>query len=412
MAPAQAWWQGAAVLTLKNGSEHNAQMPGAVGLWALLVCALVPMVGLFAMGPALPMVAAAFPDDPDAELLTQLIGGASGIAFALSSPIIGMLIGRYGYKAVYIVSLIVFAIFGTLPVLLDNLPLILATRVVLGVSVAGAMTAGLAGLGTLPADVRPRMYGRNAMLSSVGAILVFPAVGALSELGWRLPFFVHALALVIVQMAMTLPSAPDPAQAKSDSVAAPTGQGLGVAPILLVLAGFIGLTMYVGPMFAPFYLHTIGVTDPRLAALPLSAMSVGSLIMTSVYGRLHTRFGAQALFALTLLLTGGGLLVAGIASSLPLFIAAMFAVSCGLAIFTPNLSSHIAATSTNTARGIGWAMSAMFAVQVAFPFIARFISQAIGSAGVFLIFGACALLAGVGASLFARGGLRPAVGSH
>lgn len=394
----------------KNGGGQGAEMPGAVGLWALLVCALVPMVGLFAMGPALPMVAAAFPGDPDAELMTQLIGGASGIAFALSSPIIGMLIGRYGYKLVYIVSLVVFAIFGTLPVLLDNLPVILATRVVLGVSVAGAMTAGLAGLGTLPADMRPRMYGRNAMLSSVGAVLVFPAVGALSELGWRLPFFIHALALVIVPMAMTLPSAPTPETGSQTGKS--TGQGLGVAPILLVLAAFVGLMMYVGPMFSPFYLHSIGVTDPRLAALPLSAMSLASLMMTSVYGRLHARFGAQTLFALTLLLTGSGLLVAGLAPSLPLFIAAMFAVSCGLAIFTPNLSSHIAATSSNTARGLGWAMSAMFAVQVAFPFIARLISQAIGSAGVFLTFGGCALLAGVGASAFARGGLRPAMSSH
>ncbi len=141
-------------------------------------------------------------------------------------------------------------------------------------------------------------------------------------------------------------------------------------------------------------------------------MSVASLIMTSNYGRLHARMGAQSLFALTLLLTGGGLLVAGIASSLPLFIAAMFSVACGLAIFTPNLSSHIAATSTNTARGLGLAMSAMFAVQVAFPFIARFISQAIGSAGVFLSFGACALCAGIGASALARSSLRPAVASH
>lgn len=393
-------------MDLNNGHAQDVEMPSAVGLWALLVCALVPMVGLFAMGPALPMVAAAFPGDPNAELLAQLIGGASGIAFALSSPIVGALIERWGYKIVYLISLVFFAIFGTLPVLLDNLPLILASRVVLGVSVAGAMTAGLAGLGTLPADVRPRMYGRNAMLSSVGAVLIFPAVGALADIGWRLPFFIHALALLIVPMAMTLPSA---AAAGSRSEAKKsTGHGLGVAPILLLLAAFVGLMMYVGPMFSPFYLHTIGVTDPSLAALPLSAMSLASLIVTSIYGRLHARFGAQALFALTLFLTGTGLLVAGLAPSLPLFIAAMFTVACGLAIFTPNLSSHIAATSTNTARGIGWAMSAMFAVQVAFPFIARIISQAIGSAGVFLTFGACALLAGIGTSVFTRSALRPA----
>jgi MFS family permease len=387
-------------------------MPGAVGLWALLVGSLVPMAGLFAMGPALPVMAADFSENPDAELLVQLIGGASGIAFALSSPAIGAMIGRIGYKRVYIVSLLVFALFGTLPALLDSLPLILATRVVLGVAIAGAMTAGLAGLGALPAEMRPRMFGRNAMIASVGAILVFPSVGALSEIGWRLPFFIHALALVIVPMAMALSSASGSMPARTIESALPRGQGLGVAPLLLVMAGFIGLTMYIGPMFAPFYLRSIGVTDPSLAALPLSAMSVASLMMTSVYGRLHARFGAHVLFALTLLLTGSGLLVAGLAQSLPLFIAAMFAVSCGLAIFAPNLNSHIAATSTNAARGIGWAMSAMFAVQVAFPFIARLISQAFGPDGVFLSFGASALLAGICAGAFGRSIRRRSVNVH
>lgn len=383
-------------------------MPGAAGLWGLLVCSLAPMIGLFGMGPALPAMAAAFPDDPDAVLLAQLIGGASGIAFAVSSPVVGAMIGRVGYKRVYIASLVAFAVAGTVPVLLDSLPLILATRVVLGMAIAGAMTAGLAGLGALPAAVRPRMFGRNAMLTSVGAIVVFPLVGALSEIDWRLPFLIHALALAIVPLAMSLPAARGPAPAPAFASGPARGQGLGVAPILLAMAGFIGLTMYIGPMFAPFHLRSIGVTDPGLAALPLSAMSLGSLMMTSAYGWLHGRFGAQALFALTLLLTGSGLLVAGLALALPMFIAGMFAVSCGLALFAPNLNSHITAVSTDPARGIGWAMSAMFAVQLAFPFIARLISQASGSAGVFLGFGAGALIAGIGAGAWARSGARRA----
>ncbi len=386
-----------------QGGGHDAQAPGPVGLWALLMSSIFPMLGLFALGPALPQVAAAFADNPNAEVLAQLIGGASGFSFALSSPIIGGIIERWGYRPVYVVSLIGFAALGTVPVLLDSLPMILLTRLLLGVCVAGAMTAGLAGIGTLDAAQRPRMYGRNAMLSSLGAMVIFPAVGALSTIGWRLPFLIHLIALAVVPMAMALPSRP----AAAERTHAPAGRGLGVAPVLLVLAAFIGLVMYVGPMFSPFYLQTIGITDPRLAALPLSGMSLGALIMTSNYGRLYARFGAQVLFAATLIVTGMGLLAAGLAPSLPAFIAAMFVVSCGIAMFAPNVSAHIAATSTNMARGIGWAMSAMFAVQVAFPFLARAISRAVGPASVFHIFGGCALVAGIGMVALARRRLRP-----
>ncbi len=390
-----------------QGSAPDAQMPGRMGLWALLVSSYFPMLGLFALGPALPRVAAAFGDDPNAELLAQLIGGASGFSFALSSPIIGGMIERWGYKPVYVISLIAFALCGTVPFVLDSLPVILFTRLLLGICVAGAMTAGLAGIGTLDATIRPRMYGRNAMVSAVGAILTFPSVGALSTIGWRLPFLIHLVALVVVPMALTLPAKAVPTVRKIAPTGQDKAQGLGVAPVLLLLAGFIGLVMYVGPMFAPFYLKTIGVTDPRLAAIPLSVMSLASLMMTSLYGRLHARFGAIALFTATLVLSGAGLLVAGLSTSLPLFVAGMFVVSCGLAIFAPNVNAHIAATSTNIARGIGWAMSAMFAVQVAFPFIAREISAAVGPAAVFHIFGACALAAGIGVLLTLRRSTRP-----
>ncbi len=372
-----------------TGQVSDAVEPGAVGLWSLLVCSLFPMFGLFAMGPALPKVAETFAADPNAEIMAQLVGGASGFAFALASPIVGGLIGRWGYKSVYLVSLVGVAIVGTLPALLGSLPLIVMTRVVLGVFVAGGMTAGLAGISTLPAAVRPRMYGRNAVVASVGAMLTFPVVGALATYDWRWPFVIHLLALAVVPMAMTLPPSPR----HVEQAAEPHGRGLGVSLTMLAMAGFIGLVMYVGPVFTPFYLRTIDVTDPRLAALPMSAMSLASLLMTSNFGRLHARFGAQTLFVAILLLIGGGLLGAGLARTLPAFIAGMFIVSCGIALFSPNINSHIAATSANPARGIGWAMSAMFAVQVIFPFLARAISQAVGPSVVFYLFAGGALVA-------------------
>ncbi len=363
-----------------------------MGLLALLLCSVFPMLGLFALGPALPRLAAAFPTDQNAQILAQMIGGASGFSFALSSPIVSEMIGRWGHKPVYIASLIGFALLGAVPVLLNSLPMILLTRLLLGVAVAGAMMAGLAGIGTLEPALQPRMYGRTAMFSSVGAMVIFPTVGALSAYGWRLPFLIHLLALAVVPLAMTLPSGRGlAARAKS-----PAGRGLGVSPMLLVLAAFMGLVMYVGPMFSPFYLHSIGITDARLAALPLSGMSLASLIMTGNFGRLHSRFGAQSLFCATLLVTGLGLLAAGFAATLPAFVVAMFVVACGMAMFAPNLNAHIAATSHNMARGIGWAMSVMFAVQVAFPFLARAISRAVGAAWVFDIFGGVALTVGVG----------------
>ncbi|MDB5686137.1 MAG: transporter, partial [Rhizorhabdus sp.] len=347
----------------------DPDMPGKAGLIGLLLCSLFPVFGLFAIGVDLPRIAAAFADQPNARLLAQLIGGSTGLAFALSSPVIGLLIERFGYRNVYVASIVGFAIIGATPALLDSLPLIVATRCLLGITVAGAMTAGMSGLGQLPAAVRGRMFGRNAVVSSVGAIISFPLVGKLAALSWRTPFLIHLAALLIIPLVMSLRSKPSPRGATARSAG---GKGLGVPIHLVALAALIGLTMYVGPMFSPFYLASIGITDPALAAIPLSTMSCCSLLMTSNYGRLHARFGTATIFGGILLAVGIGLTSAGMSLSLPIFAASMGVVACGLAMFTPNMGAAISEVSAgNPGRGIGWAMSAMFAVQVFFPFIAE-----------------------------------------
>lgn len=137
----------------------DGAVPSGAALWGLLLCSLFPMMGLFSIGVDLPQVAEAFSGQANATFLVQMMGGSTGFAFALSSPLIGFLIERFGYRNVYLVSVTAFALVGAIPVLLDSLPLIIVSRCVLGVATAGAITAGMTGLGALPAAIRPRMFG-------------------------------------------------------------------------------------------------------------------------------------------------------------------------------------------------------------------------------------------------------------
>lgn len=376
-------------------TAEGAVVPSGAGLLGLLLCSLFPMMGMFSIGVGLPRVAAAFGGGADATFLAQMIGGATGFVFALSSPLIGYLIERFGYRDVYLASVVGFAVVGTIPALLDSLPLILATRCVLGITVAGAITSGMTGLSSLPAAIRPRMFGRNAVVASLGALTSFPLVGQLARIDWRAPFLLHLLGLLVLPMILTLPRA-RPRRAAAAADHRPPARGLGVPIGIVLLAAFIGITMYVGPIFSPFYLATIGITDPRVAALPLSAMSVASFSMTSSYGRIHARFGTTAIFVAILAFVGTGLLIAGMSPNLPLFAVGMFTVSCGLALFTPNMGAAISATSSSPSRGIGWAMSAMFAAQAGFPLMAREVGKALGPSAVFLCLGGIALVLAAG----------------
>src|SRR5271156_3561746 len=175
------------------------------GRAALLVTAMCPVLALYGFGVALPPIAAAFSQNAHAVLLSQIIGGIVALAFAASSPPVGWAIDRFGYRTVLLVSMLAFSVIGALGGIMDNLYAILATRVLLGVTVAGTLVAALAGIGTLNTRLRLRMYGFQNFVGGLIAIGIYPLVGWATSFGWRWPFAIHLSGLLIVPLILALP---------------------------------------------------------------------------------------------------------------------------------------------------------------------------------------------------------------
>jgi len=87
------------------------------------------------MGIVLPQIARAFAGTPNAALLSQLIGGITASRLRRLAPR-RRLIDRMAQHYLFLV-IFLFAVAGTSVILLNNLYLILITRVVLGALVAG-----------------------------------------------------------------------------------------------------------------------------------------------------------------------------------------------------------------------------------------------------------------------------------
>src|SRR3546814_15919931 len=98
------------------------------------------------------------------------------------------LIDRFSYRTVLLFSCAAFALAGSVGGILDNLYLILATRLLLGVTVAGALIAALTGIGTLPPRQRAQMFGFQSVAGALLAIGCFPLVGAFAAIRCRWPF--------------------------------------------------------------------------------------------------------------------------------------------------------------------------------------------------------------------------------
>ncbi|MEE9592610.1 MAG: MFS transporter, partial [Thermoplasmata archaeon] len=94
----------------------------------LLAGSSVAVLPVAALAPALPALAVAFQDTPNAELLVRLTLTLPALLIAIGAPIAGLLLDRWGRRPVIILSLIGFGLAGTSGFFLNSLEAILVSR--------------------------------------------------------------------------------------------------------------------------------------------------------------------------------------------------------------------------------------------------------------------------------------------
>jgi MFS family permease len=364
---------------------------------ALLAAALHVCLGLYSMGVVLPQIAQAFASTPHAALLSQLVGGICGLSFAVASPQVGPLIERHGVARVYFWSSVLFAAAGTSAMLLDNLYLILVTRVILGASVAGALVAAITGIGLLPQREQVRLLGLFTLVGGVLALLFYYIVARLAEMGWRAPFALHLLGLAILPLIHTLPRGSNRTAAEADGAKGAVSARSMPSLSLMAIALFIGMAGVLPGLFAPFYLAGIGIHDPSRVMLPLMAAAVAVMPASASYGWFQQRLGISGMFAGCLLFTGAGCALAGFSGTLTMLSAAMAVMALGLGVSAANLNAAAVATAPDSpGRTIGIVNGIYYGAQSLLPFVAQALGNAFGAAGVFEVFAVVAIAWGVG----------------
>lgn len=386
-----------------------------IGIFALLACGMFTTVGLFSPGLVLPQIERAFAGTPHVALMTELVGTLAGFAFALGAPVAGGLIARFGCRAVLLPALLLFAIAGAAPALLDSLWAILAARVVLGLALSAIFTGALTGLGALRSDIRMSMFGWFSVVGGATAILLFPLIGTIGHYGWRPAFLVNLLALPVLLPVLTLPRSLGMATPR-DPAAAHAGQATGrlIGPamaFLLLIAALAGMGMLIGPIYAPLYLTGLGIADTRLLAVPATIGSIAAVAASACYGRAHRMIGIHGVWAVSMLVMGAGLVIAGTSTTMPILTIGVVVSSAMVAIMAPNVSATAMAVSPPHlgAQAIGLANGVMFGAQLAFPFIAAWVRGMAGLSGVFILFGLVLLAIGAGMGARALLGRRPGI---
>lgn len=382
----------------------------------LLFASCLSVLGAVLLAPVLPRMQQAFASTPGVEVLVPIALTVPALVIGLLSPFAGAVVDRFGRKRLLVGALIGYALFGTAPLWLDALPLIVASRAGVGVAEAAIMTCCT----TLIADYfsgrdRDRYLGLQTVFTSLSAVLFFGLGGALGDVGWRAPFWLYATSLVLavlVALFVWQPERPadghEPAPGAADAGAFPWR--LLAVPCAVTLFG--GIVFYAPIVELPFILSGIGVTSTaaigQVSAVAAVATAAGAISFARV-----ARLGTRVLLPVAFGLAGMGLIGMAAGSSVVVVAAGATVASAGTGLLLPTLLTwaisplHFA----QRGRGTGLWTAAFFIGQFVCPLGILAAGGALGGLSAALVLlGAASVVSGaaVTAAMTARRGAQAA----
>ncbi|MEV5885709.1 MFS transporter [Streptomyces sp. NPDC052020] len=336
----------------------------------------LPILGAVLIAPVLPRLQDHFADVPGSAALVPLVLTVPALSLALLAPFAGVVVDRLGRKRLLVVATALYALFGTAPLWLTSLYGIVASRVLVGVTEAAIMTACTTLIGDYyTGRVRDRYLALQTMCASVSATVFLVLGGALGAAGWRAPFWLYAVGLLLAPaMARVLPSpvagaATGAAARRADADAAPRPFPARRMAGVCLLTVFGAVVFYTVPVEMSYLLDDLGVDSTgaigAVTAVASAATVLGSVAFTRLTGGPRRRL--PALF----LLCAAGFLVMGIADSLPVLIAGAVLNCVGTGLLLPSLLTLAMSRLgfADRGRGTGLWTAAFFLGEFACPLV-------------------------------------------
>ncbi len=346
---------------MTSPSREPARTPGALQGIMLLLPITLSVMGIAVLVPDVPLLMRTFRHIPHHQYLIQ--GGVltmPALCVALLSPLAGWIADRNGRRRFLIGSMVVYAAVGIAPTMLHHLTAIILSRVAVGICEAVVMTVST----TLISDyfqghAREKWLASQTAVAALSALALMPLGGLLGRLyGWRGPFGIYLFSLLLAVglwlFTWEPASEPPPAAPRVPDEATETP----AAFPWLRLGGICAITLFASVMFytlqtqSALALVDLGVHDTaRLGILTMIA-SLGVPVGTFVF-RAASRLPISSLLCLEFLVTGGGFLWMGKASTPGEFVAAAALNQIGCGMILPTLLTWATRGLAFSIRGRG-----------------------------------------------------------
>ncbi len=360
----------------------------------LLLVSTLAVLSFAVITPSLPAMRDAFDQVPQAELLTWLVLVTPALFIVLAAPWAGLIADRIGRKPLLIGAILLYAVSGTSGAWASGLSVILAGRALLGISIAGTMTAAT----TLIADLsagrsRRKLLGEQAAVIGFASGVFLVGGGILADVHWRWPFLLYALALVLLPPVMLFVHE-RARQARNRAVRehlpmralAPSWATLLIAQIVFFLS----------PVLLPFLLRDLGAVEATRSGMAVALLGVcygaGALCAQPVSSRL----GSARLFSVAFTLIGLAYLWVAFQRTWLGVLPGTALAGLGLGVVVPSVLAHVAERVPEAVRGraMGSLTTVIFLGQFLAPILFAPVTSGWGNAASFAVAGGVSILVG------------------
>ncbi len=350
---------------------------GALKLTVLLVSSLTIM-SVITISPALPAMSDEFSGLPNGQFLVQIVLTIPALFIALTSPVAGALIDRYGRMKLLWVAMVLYAIAGTAGFYLQDLYHILISRAVLGIAVGMSMTIVI----TLIADYfegqeRQKFAGIQVAFMSIGGIVLVSLGGFLADISWRTPFLLYVLSLAFLPMAVLNLYEPKVAQSAQQTDYQPKSPP--IIWLLIINTMIMWILFFILPVHLPFHLKALGVEKNALIGIAVAVSTLFSAVSSFSYSKIKGRFSFYAIFFMGYLIMAIGLAIISWATSYGMVLVAMMFAGFGIGMMIPNTNIWVMQIAPPEIRGkeIGkltmfWFMGQFLSPIITLPLAKRF----------------------------------------
>lgn len=299
-----------------------------IGIWSVALT----MMGVVGISSGLSVIGQHFVGASQTMIQNMLT--IPCIVVIVTTLVVGKLMERISKKKITLVGVICFLIGGVAPMFIDNLPVILVLRGVLGIGIGVCQcTVSALVAENFDGEERAQVQGivQSCQMGAMGVMAI--CGGILAGLSWNMTFAVHFIGVFSLLGLLALVPDRKPEKASSTGQVQKSHLTAGAwGWIILMFINFISIMVY--SAFLAYLMSEKQIGTAADSGISLALFALAGIIIGLIYGK-FAAVVKNKMIGLSMLLAGIAYLILAFANSIVVIHIGSFLTGASLAMFMP-----------------------------------------------------------------------------